>query len=84
VYALLTVSHTLPEPLKFCPPVEFEAEEGVRVVVAYIEKKPEPVARISRRLRWKPCGPSGRVGKTSDFRGCSALHNVQFLYRKML
>ena len=37
VYALLTVAHTLPEPLKFCPPVEFEAEEGVRVVVVYIE-----------------------------------------------
>ena len=43
VYALLTVSHTLAEPLKFCPPVEFDAEQGVRVVVAYIEKRPERV-----------------------------------------
>jgi hypothetical protein len=41
VYALLTVSHTLAEPLKFCPPVEFEAEQGMPVVVGYIEKKPE-------------------------------------------
>jgi hypothetical protein len=41
VYAMLTLSHTLAEPLKFCPPVEFEAEQGVRAVVAYIEKRPE-------------------------------------------
>src|SRR6478752_4043431 len=27
VYAMLTVSHTLAEPLKFCPPVEFDAEQ---------------------------------------------------------
>ena len=61
VYALLTVSHTLPEPLKFCPRVEFEAEEGVRVVVAYIEKKPErgredftTVALEALRSKW-PC-----------------------------
>jgi hypothetical protein len=40
VYAMLTVSHTLAEPLKFCPPVDFDAEQGVRVVVAYIEKRP--------------------------------------------
>jgi Rap1a immunity proteins len=40
VYALLTVSHTLPEPLKFCPPVEFDAEQGVRVLVAYIDEQP--------------------------------------------
>ena len=40
VYALLTVSHTLAEPLKFCPPVDFEAQEGVRAVVAYIENRP--------------------------------------------
>ena len=39
VYTLLAVSHTLAEPLKFCPPVEFEAEQGVRVVVAYIENR---------------------------------------------
>src|SRR4029077_2913357 len=35
VYALLSVSHTLPEPLKFGPPIEFEAEQGVRAVVAF-------------------------------------------------
>jgi hypothetical protein len=40
VYAMLTVSDTLAEPLKFCPLVEFEAEQGVRVVVAYIESRP--------------------------------------------
>ena len=61
VYALLTVAHTLPEPLKFCPPVEFEAEEGVRVVVAYIEKKTErgredftTAALEALRSKW-PC-----------------------------
>jgi hypothetical protein len=41
VYAMLTVSHTLAEPLKFCPPVDFDAEQGVRSVVAYIENRPE-------------------------------------------
>jgi Ssp1 endopeptidase immunity protein Rap1a len=40
VYALLTVSHSLAEPLRFCPPAEFDAEQGVRVVVTYIEKRP--------------------------------------------
>ena len=40
VYAMLTVSQTLAEPLKFCPPVDFDAEQGVRVVVAYIESRP--------------------------------------------
>ncbi len=40
VYAILTVSHSLAEPLKFCPPLEFDAERGVRVVVAYIENRP--------------------------------------------
>ena len=40
VYAMLTLSHSLTELLKFCPPAEFEAEQGVRVVVAYIESKP--------------------------------------------
>jgi len=61
VYALLTVSHTLAEPLKFCPPVEFDAEQGVRVVVAYIEKRPERVgedfttlALEALRSKW-PC-----------------------------
>jgi Rap1a immunity proteins len=61
VYALLTVAHTLPEPLKFCPPVEFEAEQGVRVVVAFIEKKPDrgredftTIALEALRFRW-PC-----------------------------
>jgi hypothetical protein len=61
VYALLTVSHTLPDPLKFCPPVEFEAEQGVRVVVAYIEKKPDrgredftTIALEALRSKW-PC-----------------------------
>jgi hypothetical protein len=28
VYALLTIAHILPDPLRFCPPVEFEAEQG--------------------------------------------------------
>ena len=40
VYAMLTVSHTLAEPLRFCPPTGFEAEQGVRVVVTYIEERP--------------------------------------------
>jgi hypothetical protein len=61
VYAMLTVSHTLAEPLKFCPPVEFDAEQGVRVVVAYIEKRPERkredftmIALEALRAKW-PC-----------------------------
>jgi hypothetical protein len=61
IYALLTVSHTLAEPLKFCPPVEFDAEQGVRVVVAYIEKRPEragedftTLALEALRAKW-PC-----------------------------
>ena len=40
IYAMLTLSHSLAEPLKFCPPVEFEAEEGVHAVVNYIESRP--------------------------------------------
>jgi hypothetical protein len=61
VYELLTVAHTLPEPLKFCPPVEFEAQQGVRVVVAYIENRPERaredftmLALEGLRAKW-PC-----------------------------
>ena len=61
VYALLTVAHTLPEPLKFCPPVEFDAEQGVRAVVAFIETKPErgredftTIALEGLRSKW-PC-----------------------------
>ena len=41
MYAMLNFAHTLAEPLKFGPPVEFEAEQGVRAVIAYIEKKPD-------------------------------------------
>jgi hypothetical protein len=41
VYALLNVSQALAEPLKFCPPLDVQAEQGVRAVVAYIENRPE-------------------------------------------
>ena len=41
VYAMLAVSRTLAEPFKFCAPIEFDAEQGVRIVVAYVEKNPE-------------------------------------------
>jgi len=41
VYAMLAVSNTLAEPLRFCPPVDFEAEQGLRVVVTYIENRAE-------------------------------------------
>src|SRR5262249_43633162 len=61
VYAMLTVSHTLAEPLKFCPPVDFEPEQGVRVVVTYIENRPERgredftmLALEALRSKW-PC-----------------------------
>lgn len=61
IYAMLTLSHSLAEPLKFCPPVEFEAEEGVRAVVAYIESRPgraredfTTVALEALRSKW-PC-----------------------------
>jgi hypothetical protein len=61
VYAMLTVSHTLAEPLKFCPPVEFDSEQGVRVVVAYIESRPgrgredfTTLALEALRSKW-PC-----------------------------
>jgi len=61
IYAMLTLSHSLAEPLKFCPPVEFEAEEGVLTVVAYIESRPgraredfTTVALEALRSKW-PC-----------------------------
>ncbi len=61
VYAMLTLSHSLAEPLKFCPPVEFEAEQGVRVAVAYIESRPgrggedfTTLALEALRAKW-PC-----------------------------
>ena len=61
VYALLTVSHTLAEPIKFCSPVDFEAEQGVRAVVAYIENRPgraredfTMLALEALRAKW-PC-----------------------------
>ena len=38
--AMLSLSHSLAEPLKFCPPIEFEAEQGLRAVVAYVESSP--------------------------------------------
>jgi hypothetical protein len=41
VYAMLNVSTALTEPLRFCPPNDAEAEQGVRAIVAYIEKRPE-------------------------------------------
>ena len=60
IYAMLAVSHSLAEPLKFCPPVEFDAEQGVRVVVAYIEKKVErsredftTIALEALRSKWR-------------------------------
>jgi Rap1a immunity proteins len=59
VYAMLTVSRALAERLKFCSPVDFDAEQGVRVVVAYIEKRPERgredftmLALEALRLKW--------------------------------
>jgi Rap1a immunity proteins len=61
VYALLAVSRALAERLKFCSPVDFDAEQGVRVVVAYIEKRPErgredftTLALEALRSKW-PC-----------------------------
>ena len=61
VYAMLTVSHTLAEPLRFCPPADFEAEQGVRVVVTYIEDRPRRgredftmLALEALRSKW-PC-----------------------------
>src|SRR5262245_5790069 len=41
VYVLLNMSEALTEPFKFCPPGDAQPEQGVRVVVAYIEKRPE-------------------------------------------
>jgi hypothetical protein len=38
---LLNVAQALTEPLGFCPPLDAQAERGVRAVVAYIEKRPE-------------------------------------------
>jgi Rap1a immunity proteins len=66
IYAMLSVSRALAEALKFCPPVEFDAEQGVRVVVAYIEKRPErgdedftTLALEALRSKW-PCPVSSR------------------------
>jgi hypothetical protein len=41
VYAMLNVSQALAEPFKACPPADTQPEQGVRAVVAYIEKRPE-------------------------------------------
>jgi hypothetical protein len=41
VYAMLNLSTALTEPLRFCPPNDAEAEQAVRAIVAYVEKKPE-------------------------------------------
>ena len=61
VYAVLAVSHMLAEPLRFCPPVDFGAEQGVRVVVTYIEDRPRRgredftmLALEALRSKW-PC-----------------------------
>jgi hypothetical protein len=40
IYALLDVSQALTERLKFCPPIQFDAPQGVRTVIKYIEAKP--------------------------------------------
>jgi hypothetical protein len=57
----LNVSTALTDPLKFCPPGDTQAEQGVRAVVAYIEKRPErgwedftTVALEALRASW-PC-----------------------------
>lgn len=39
VYSLLSVSKGLRDDLKFCPPVEFDAQQGVRAVITYVEAK---------------------------------------------
>jgi hypothetical protein len=61
VYAMLNVSTALTDPLKFCPPSDTQAEQGVRAVVAYIEKRPErgwedftTIALEALRFKW-PC-----------------------------
>lgn len=41
VYAMLNLATALTEPLKFCPPNDAEAEQAVRAIVAYAEKRPE-------------------------------------------
>ena len=61
-YVLLTVAHTLPKPLKFCPPVEFEAERGVRVVVAYIEDTPERAREDFTMLALEARGRANSAG----------------------
>jgi Rap1a immunity proteins len=61
IYAILNLSGALTEPLKFCPPTDAQPDEGVRVVVAFIEKKPDrgredftTIALEALRFRW-PC-----------------------------
>src|SRR6476469_3351144 len=62
VYAMLAVSHTLAEPLKFCPPVEFDAEQVCVWWSLTSRRDRSGLARTSRRLRWKRSGQSGRAG----------------------
>jgi hypothetical protein len=59
--AILNSSEALTEPLKFCPPRDAQREQGVRAVVAYIEKRSErcredftTVALDALRPKW-PC-----------------------------
>jgi hypothetical protein len=50
VYAMLNVSQGLAEDLKFCPPLDTQPDEGVRVIVTYVEKRPERSSEDFTRL----------------------------------
>jgi Rap1a immunity proteins len=61
IYAMLNVSQALTVPLRFCPPTDTQPDQGARVVIAYIEKKPErgredftTIALDALRSKW-PC-----------------------------
>ena len=61
IYALLDVSQALTERLRFCPPIQFDAQQGVRAVIKYIEAKPAraredftAIALEALRATW-PC-----------------------------
>jgi Rap1a immunity proteins len=61
VYAMINLATALTEPARFCPPSDVEAEQAVRAIVTYIEKKPEraredftAVALEALRATW-PC-----------------------------
>jgi hypothetical protein len=72
--------YTRAEPLKFCPPVDFEAEQGVGAVRPQMATLAPKAAKFFATPRLMPLPPP--VTKTVlplNFRSCSPLHSETFI-----